>query len=242
LTLKKRRISLSKHSKAIAAVAAALMSLAFVGSASAASIGSTPVSLNFDTYEASNDGFVGPDTTTQTMGNGTYYVVTATGTWSNWGATLWDYGKVCGTPTASPLTASPFQVNYKAGIDPEFIYAFARGKRYDCTKLTTPKANDKLTLSVNGSTGTYRHYPAAGGPTAPSANHSYTYLVQGASSTRGMSFRFQDPHSSDNYGEIAFTVRTAKDSDCANWSSFRDSDGTSSFSNSSNCQAHLPSN
>jgi hypothetical protein len=227
----------------LAAVAAVVVSLAFAGSANAASIGSTPVDLTLNTYDASNDGFVGPLSTTSTLTNNDYYAVTAGGTWSNWGATLWDYGKVCGTPTLAPMTVSPNQVNYKAGIDPVFVYAFARGKRYDCSTLTTPKAHGKFQFSVNGSTGTYRSFTAAGNPTTPSANHTYSYYLQSATNTRGLSVRFEDPHSSDNYGEVDLTARRARDSDCTggNWANFRESDNSQAFNSQNSCQLTLPS-
>jgi hypothetical protein len=235
---------LSKHRFTLAAVAAAILSLAaFAGSAGAASIGSTPTTLSMDTYDANNTGTVGPVATSTTMSINRYYVVSAQGTWSNWGATLWDYGKVCGTATSAPLFPSPVGVNYKAGIDPMFVYAFARGKRYDCTRLTTPKANDKFQFSTGGSGGTYRTWPAVGNPSSPSSNHSYTYYVQAGTNNRSMYFRYVDPHSSDNYGQVSLSVRTAKDSDCSNngWQSFRDSDNTSSFGSSFSCTQTLPS-
>jgi hypothetical protein len=236
---------LSKHFT-LAAIAAAILSLAaFAGSAAAITptIGSTPTTLSFDTYDAGNTGTVGPVATSANLSSGRYYVVTEQGTWSNWGATLWDYGKVCGTATAAPLWSSPVGVNYKAGIDPLFVYAFARQKRYDCTKLTTPKANDKFQFSVSGSTGTYRTWPAVGNPSTPSSDHSYTFFVGSGVNNRPLYFRYVDPHSSDNYGEAHLSVRTAKDSDCGNggWQYFRDSDNSQSFYSQNNCTFNLPS-
>jgi hypothetical protein len=225
--------------KAFAAFGAALASLALAGPATAAQIGNTAESFYVNTYDATNDGTVGPVASTGTLTSNQYYVVTAQGTRSNWNATLWDFGKSCGTPTASPLFPTSGLSTYKVGIDPQFTYAFAKTRQYNCAapEVQTPKQQGKFQISLAGtSSSSYRNYHAVGAPTTPSSNHLYTYFVKSAS---GGTFnaRYLDPISSDNYGRAQVTIRKASANDCLNggWQYFRTNADAQAFTSQNSC-------
>jgi hypothetical protein len=228
------------HRKAFAVLGAAVASLALAGPALAAPISSTTAeTFMVNTYDATNDGTVGPVASSGTMMNNKYYVIQATGTWSNWNASLWDFGKACGTPAASPLFPTPGLSTYKVGIDPEFTFAFAKTRRYDCNapEVQTPKQQGKFQISLAGtSSSAYRHYRAAGNPTTPSASHGYTYYVE-SSSNGAFNVRYLDPISSDNYGQAQVSIRRATSTDCANgnWASFRTNADNQAFTSQTSC-------
>src|SRR4051812_20528467 len=86
--------------------------LAVAGSALADISSTTPETLLLDTHVGTAP-FAGPVTTADKMTNGSFYVVTVTGTYSVYQPTLWtstaNSWRVCGTPDAHPMTASPGQ-------------------------------------------------------------------------------------------------------------------------------------
>jgi hypothetical protein len=227
--------------KAFAALGAAVASLALAGPAIAAPIGSTAETIMVNSYDATNDGTVGPVASTGTLSSNGYYVITATGTWSNWDPTLWDFGKACGTPASTPLFPTPGLSTYKVGIDPQFTFAFAKTRRYNCNaaEVQTPKQQGKFQISLAGTTGSsFRNYHAVGNPTTPSANHAYTYIVK-SSSGSAFNVRYLDPISADNYGRAQVTIRRATFSDCNNgqWQYFRTNADNQAFTSTSSCSA-----
>jgi hypothetical protein len=184
--------------------------------------------LSLDSHSAGQTGHAGPELTTVPLESGSHYVVTVSGTYSAYGASLMNGQPgwhMCGRPVA-PSRRSPDLT----GQDAELIFATPKPNAVHCPAL--PRHHANLQMSTDGGS-TYAHVePTGGTPSAPSSGHAYTYVLIG----RGQqaAFRLVDSNTRDNYGKLAIDLHRAKMSDCAALH------GALGFASADACRAALP--
>lgn len=205
-----------RHSCKLFAVVALGAALAVPATAQAAPV--TVENLSIDSYEPNNDGYAGLVRTVDSLPSGALYIAEARGTVSFWKKRNWNknnqepiWNTVCGAPTPDVLFSSPDSGDGKAGVDPEFI--FARPWTTSACGATALPARWN-NFQVNVGNGWAHPIPAGGRPTAPSANHKYSYPLIGTGARAR--FRIEDkPRTNDNYGQFRVKIRRADAMDCA---------------------------
>lgn len=170
--------------------------------------------LTLDTYNPGTTGYAGPVQTTEPLQPNWFYLVTVQGTFSLFPAHDWLLQTpTCGSPESAPMFPSPnTSATGPVGADAETVFA-APFRTYWCpSSITLPTPNEKLQIDTGLG---FVHVAPEGGPyTSPTANHSYTYVLQGYGTTANFAFRFKDHPTSDNYGALQITVHRATSDDC----------------------------
>lgn len=200
-----------------------LLSLFLIaGAMTVPAVASAADTVWLDTYERSQDGYIGPVATSKLLDH-RRYILTVSGTFSSYSPGLWKSGKTCGTPTPRPRFPSKGRPSGPAGTDALWTFADRRGR---CRQRSTPVVPFVSTqLSVSG---TYRRI----GKLLPSysglrADHVYRFAVTGAGARARV--RIKDPNSRDDYGRLRISIRRAVAADCrsGDYQAFAFSDETS---------------
>lgn len=204
-------------------------SAAFPASAAASYVTST-TEIAVDSRSAT------PATTGLKLLSGINYVVTATGTVSNYGQTLWNqpagsYFVTCGTTEPVAFSSPGQPTTDVGGSDAEFL--FAGLARYGCGNFVPPIVAGGLTLSTNGGSSFENPTPLGAAPAAPHPTHTYSYVVKGAG--KPLQLLLADGERADNNGIVKTTVRVASNVPCLldGWKRF------GSFQSRSECKAAL---
>lgn len=198
------------------------IALATVGGATATAFasGAAPTpgnqALRLDSYEPNNDGAAGP-VRGVSLPNNKLFVAEVQGTFSYYSAINWVHPQhpwhiVCGTALAAPMFQSPDRPQGgKVGFDAEFVFGRPwRVRRCNRARLPVRWGN----FQINTGFGWSHHDPLGGIPTAPSAEHAYSYALRGTGSRPR--FRLLDRQTDDNYGVLHIHIRRAVPGDCAN--------------------------
>jgi hypothetical protein len=112
-----------------------------------------------------------------------HYLAEVQGTYSLWSKASW--ARPCDlTFKAAPIFASPGTANGPVGVDPEFIFAAPEGS-VRCNK-TKPLHFEEFEINTGGG---FAHREPLGAPSAPTADHRYTYLLPGGGTVASFSFR-----------------------------------------------------
>src|SRR3954453_8898647 len=174
-----------------------------------------PVTVNLDTLENAKDGAAGPVSTPDVLTAGRFYGIEVSGTFTTYLNKIWQRSNahfgICGTALGSlsgPVFPSPGgATGTPAGQDAEGI--FSRPWFLPCPH-PLPKQYGAFKVDLGSG---FAHPAANNMPSsAPHANHTYVYLVQG----QGAVARFEqvDTPTGDNDGILQVTVRPATASDC----------------------------
>jgi hypothetical protein len=195
-------------------------------------------SLELNVFRTITDALVEPTVKTDAaLTSGEWYRVRVKGTMSYWSKGVWQHPRtpwnmICGTPEAAPQYPSQNRQNGPTGQDAETLFA-RPWTASRCAKTSLPRHRPALVMSTSGIFG-FRHYePVGGAAQTPSADHAYTYFLQGEGK-RGQ-FRLRDFITGDNYGVFRIAVNPAIAADCAGagWEAF----GT--FADQASCEQAL---
>jgi hypothetical protein len=163
--------------------------------------------LDVDAFNSDRSAGMGPLVSSEPLTNGTWYVVTVTGTYSAYprrlmGGTLAG-SRVCGTPVTT--------ADGPTGQDAASI--FARPEPVGTPCPTGPQGSWFATRTGDPASAPllYR-LPVGGIHTDPA--HTYTYYLRGQGFPA--SFAIRDSNPTDNYGHLSVTVGTPTAADCTN--------------------------
>jgi hypothetical protein len=134
------------------------------------------------------------------------YELVVSGTYSPWNSTLWNnppgsYWATCGTPGSAPTYPSPGVTNGAVGNDAAFIFAMP-APDFGCGGITLPQPGK---FEINEGTG-FAAFTPDGAPTAPTANHTYTYTLRTTQWLPPAQVEIVDSNYSDNYGELKVSL------------------------------------
>ncbi len=143
--------------------------------------------------------------TAEPLAPGGFYVARATGTYSRYKPGLMKggtpLGTLCGTTEDAPLIPSPLPPDSRVGIDPE--WAFGYYMKPPTAPCPSPALRPIGAFQISNG-GAFKHIVATNRGTAPRADHSYTYLIEGTGVPA--SFRYTDDRLSDNNGVISIVI------------------------------------
>jgi hypothetical protein len=222
---------------------AALVAAAALGAGAAPAQAET---LWLDTYEADDDGFVGPAVTAQPLSPTKLYFATIDGTF-RYGrpgtlanpSYIWCPGSKAGVPIKYPSTDTA-AVNDVAFADAESVFALRVISSRVGTCPSLPYHNTALQFGLGGAA---KHLEPAGGPfKAPKADNTYSYVLQGQGSVGQFAFRIREPQTTDNAGKLRIVLRAATGEDCKKdgWREFvLPGETESMFKNQGDCVSHF---
>jgi hypothetical protein len=162
----------------------------------------SPVQLTLNSHFDWSRSYTPPAVTKTSFAKHVYYVATVSGTFSYYPARDYTAPKspwpiVCGTPISS--SAGP------VGFDAEFIFARPWTKK-SCRKHHLPMTWPNFQANTGSDDG-WTHPTILGSwPTAPTPNHTYSYVLKGEN--QPFQFRLWDVDTTDNYGRLSITFRT----------------------------------
>ena len=185
---------------------------------------STPPSGSV-TLDSSSRGSIPTAETSFTLPKGVWYVATVSGTVSyyspiNYTKPQRPYKILCGAPQTG--RQGP------VGLDAEFTFARPWTKN-KCDRAHLPIHWSNFQASTGGN---WAHPQTLGvAPTAPTANHTYSYVLQGRN--KPATFRLTDIYYRDNYGTLRISLRPARAADCVNYTSF-------GYASAASCASSVP--
>ncbi len=174
---------------------------------SAPAFGEEVVAL--DTYDASDDGVVGPVFTRAALEGDRFYVAVVSGTYSLWSARAWETSRFpkCGAPELATQFPSPGRPVTPSGLDAEFVFGRVTSEP-TCPPMPQPRPRS---FWMSTGSGFAKHVPV-GAPAAPSADHIYSYVLRGEGAPAA--FILRDNVSHDNSGQLLIFIRAATAADC----------------------------
>ena len=193
-------------SAALVAIGVAAVPAAVAPSADAASRGEYVrfERLMLDSNERLADGAAGPIRTERRLQRRARYLVTVQGTFSFYPEAMWFTPSarrlVCGTAESAPMFTGPDQATGPVGFDAETMFALPTRPAH-CDRLQLPRPWKNFQMA----TGRRFTHPGSGRRTRPNRAHRYRYRVQGLG--RPLRVRLVDSQATDNYGQLAITVR-----------------------------------
>ena len=128
---------------------------------------------------------------------------------------------ICGTPQNSALGP--------VGMDAEFLFARPWTAKA-CRRYVIPTAWSVFQAST-AKKAQYAHPRMFVWTPAPTANHTYSYVLLGRGAPA--KFRLLDRFPSDNYGSLSINLRPAVQTDCARYQAF-------GFRSEAKCMKTLP--
>lgn len=181
--------------------------------------------LDLNESSAQNeDRYPGPAASAMPLESGANYIVRIDGTFSLWTEGELRYRGICGTMEPSAKYPSPSPVApSRVGIDPE--HRFGINKKGACPSLPSVQNNMQMTAGA----GFGRVAPQQPTAAYDSADHSYTYLLQGQGQIAR--FRFFDPFATDNNGRFRIRLERLTPETCASAA------GELEFPNQAACEA-----
>jgi hypothetical protein len=193
-TMNKKTVVMST----VVAVAAGVLLMAIVPSASNGAPATSRETLYVDSYGA--NGIPPVATTTSVLTAGTHYTMTVRGTYSAWFE--WPRRYKCGNRRPAPAYPSPGRPASPTGFDSEFKFAAPAPTDKVCESIKLPAVS--MVFQVNP--GDKWVHPTIKGtkPTVPNRFHNYTYDVVGQG--KPLQLRIVDFHAIDNDGRFRVTI------------------------------------